>query len=101
MPLALFLNVFMKACVGRLELRKQGEGVRHELDGKPVEQNTPLELRLRGNLWILGRYQWSGASARWPGLRVELGGTWEKGNPELAPAAVMALHPDAELRWPR
>jgi hypothetical protein len=84
--------------VGRLQLG--GKGV-HELDGRPVESDAVLELRLRGDLWIRGRYQWSGVMARWPGLRVELGGSWEKSDPVQAPAAVLALHPDAELRWPR
>ena len=86
--------------VGRLNLC---DGKRHELDGRPVEQHSQLELRLRGDQWIRGEYQWSGVLARWPGLRVELGGRWERAglSPQPAPAAVLALHPDAELRWPK
>jgi hypothetical protein len=87
--------------VGRLELREGREGIRHELDGKVVEQNMVVELRLRGDQWVRGQYQWSGATARWPGLRIVLGGRWEKSDPDSAPAAVMALHPEAELRWPK
>ena len=82
--------------MGRLELRREG----HFLDGKIVEQNAELELQLRGAQWVRGRYQWSGLAARWPGLRVELGGPWEKSPDAHCPAAVMAMNPDAILRWP-
>lgn len=101
MPLALRVAVFTTANVGKLQLRQEGKVLRHELDGRLVEPNVILELRLRGDQWIEGHYQWSGATARWPGLRVELGGEWDKRDPGGTPAAVLALHPDAELRWPR
>jgi hypothetical protein len=100
MRLALRVAVFSKSDVGKLQLRQEGKVLRHELDGRPVEPNTILELRLRGDQWIVGHYQWSGAIARWPGLRVELGGDWDTRDPSGAPAAVLALHPEAELRWP-
>lgn len=101
MLLALRRGVFRRPTVGKLQLRQEGKVLRHELDGQPVEPNTLLELRLRGDQWIRGQYQWSGVMARWPGLRVELGGDWDHRDPGAAPAAVLALHPDAELRWPR
>jgi hypothetical protein len=99
MTLALHNVVFSTRNVGKLQLRQEGKVMRHELDGRPVEPNSLLELRLRNDQWISGQYQWSGVTARWPGLRVELGGEWDarEGN---APAAVLALHPEAELRWP-
>jgi len=58
-------------------------------------------VQIAGGRWLAGRYEWSGIEARWPGLRVELGGPWESLPPhEWKPAAVLALHPDATVRWP-
>lgn len=82
---------------GRLELR---EGA-HFLDGRRVSAGDAIELLLAGGGWLRGRYDWSGNEARWPGLRVELGGPWEELPAGVfRPAAVLALHPDAIVRWP-
>lgn len=87
---------------GRLELGTVGNRRVHVLCGRVVQRGDHLELLLTGNVWLCGRYDWSGMEARWPALRVELGGAWESLPPEAwKPAAVLALHPDAVLRWPR
>ncbi len=71
----------------------------HFLDGVPLDEGTPLEVLLADGSWLCGIYSWSGVTARWPGLRFELGGP-----PMLAsdgirrPMAVMALPPQAQLR---
>src|SRR5438270_5439478 len=84
---------------GPLELRKNGTDAGHYLDGRRVAQGEILELRLTGGQ--RGRYEWSGQLARWPAFRVELGGPWECGPHEgPVPAAALALHPDALLRYP-
>ena len=66
----------------------------HVLDGKIVEQDVMLELKIRTG-WLAGVYQWSGSEARWPGLRVPL-----DDEPRGQRAAVLAVHPEATLRWP-
>jgi hypothetical protein len=87
--------------MGQLELRTIGGRLVHYLDGKAVENGARVEVLLSGRRWIVGIYQWAGTKARWAGLRFELGGPWD-GDPEIKrpPAGVMALHPDAILRWP-
>lgn len=60
-----------------------------------------IELLLVDGYWLRGHYEWSGLEARWPGLRVELGGPRQTMlGAERPPAAVLALHPDAIVRWP-
>ncbi len=87
---------------GRLELRTIGDERAHFLDGVRVSVGDEIEVRLGGDRWLRGRYDWSGIEARWPGLRVPLGGPWEDGPADLfKPAAVLALHPDAIVRWPQ
>ena len=89
--------------MGKLELRRERGTLRHYLDGQLVEVGAKLEVLLRGGQWIAGHYDWNGIEARWPGLRFELGGTWEsepRSTPR-PPSGVMALHPDATLRWAR
>lgn len=74
----------------------------HFLDGDPVHQGDPLEILLSGDRWLAGHYEWNNNVARWPGLRVPLGGPWEKQASEgFIPAAVLALNPDATVRRPR
>lgn len=87
---------------GRLELRSDGNGRAHYLNGARVSVGDELEILLADGIWLRGRYDWSGIDARWPGLRVTLGGPWESAPSDVfRPAAVLALHPDAIARWPR
>jgi len=86
---------------GRLELRAVGDERAHFLDGTRVAVGDEIEVLLSGDRWLRGRYDWSGIEARWPALRVPLGGPWEDRPVEaFKPAAVLALHPDALVRWP-
>ena len=74
----------------------------HVLQDRPLQRGDEIELLLADGYWLRGRYDWAGIEARWPGLRVELGGPWQSaGAPARPPAAVLALHPDAVVRWPR
>lgn len=74
----------------------------HVLQDRPLERGEEIEILLSDGYWLRGRYDWSGIEARWPGLRVELGGvTAPPIEGGVAPAAVLALHPDAIVRWPR
>jgi hypothetical protein len=86
--------------VGVLELRREGASLCHFLDGRRVQEDAVIELLLSGNRWLRGQYTWSGLEARWPGFRVTLGGPWEREPSGALPAAVMALHPRAIVRWP-
>ena len=86
----------------RLELRgAEGERV-HYLQGTPLQRGEEVELLLSDGYWLRGRYDWSGLEARWPGLRIELGGPWQENVYDIRPpSAVMALHPDAIVRRAR
>jgi hypothetical protein len=88
--------------MGKLELRRDRGRLRHFLDDRMVEPGDRVEVLLSGGRWLVGTYDWNGVEARWPGLRFELGGAWERDPSSIArpPSGVMALHPDAVLRWP-
>lgn len=86
---------------GRLELRELAGGQQHVLQERPLVRGDAIELMLADGYWLRGTYEWSGLAARWPGLRVELGGPWQTSDVERPPAAVLALHPDAIVRWSR
>jgi hypothetical protein len=83
--------------VGRIEVRQDGNVTRHILDGEPLEEGTRLQVLLESGVWLDGTYSWSGAVARWPGLRIELGGPVPEGSIRR-PMAVMALPPQAMCR---
>ncbi len=84
---------------GQLELRQGVRGFCHYLEGFPVDEGTPLEVLLADGTWLAGVYSWSGVSARWPGLRFELGGVPQQTTDGIRrPMAVMALPPQAQLR---
>ncbi|MCU1281959.1 MAG: hypothetical protein JWM53_5505 [bacterium] len=84
---------------GRLELRDCDGRRVHVLQNRPLERGEEIELLLGDGYWLRGHYDWSGLEARWPGLRVELGGPWQSDKYELRPpAAVLSLHPDAVVR---
>jgi hypothetical protein len=88
--------------MGKLELQREAGRLHHYLDGRRVEPGQQVEVLLSGGRWLTGSYDWNGVEARWPGLRFELGGSWER-DPAATPrppSGVMALHPDATLRWP-
>jgi hypothetical protein len=71
------------------------------LQNRPLSRGDQIELLLSDGYWLRGAYDWSGIEARWPGLRIELGGPWQSHAAEpRPPAAVMALHPDAIVRRP-
>jgi hypothetical protein len=83
----------------RLELRGAPGERAHVLADQPLRRGDEIELLLADGYWLRGRYEWSGIEARWPGLRIDLGGLPPPASPEaLTPAAVMALHPDAIVR---
>jgi hypothetical protein len=86
---------------GCLELRGPAEARVHLLSDSPLQRGDEVELLLADGYWLRGRYDWSGLEARWAALRVELGGPWQERADELyRPMAVLALHPEAILRWP-
>ena len=88
-----------------LELRRIDDRLVHVLAGRALENGATLELLLDDGRWIAGIYDWSGAAMRWPGLRVALGQRRSNDSAaaggERSAMAVLALHPDAILRWPR
>jgi hypothetical protein len=85
---------------GRLVLCDWDNRRAHVLQERPLQRGDEIELLLSDGYWLRGRYEWSGLEARWPGLRVELGGPWQANKFESRPpAAVLALHPDAVVRW--
>lgn len=71
----------------------------HFLDGTLLVEGMRLQVLLENGSWLEGTYSWSGVAARWPGLRIELGGPIPPGWPRR-PAAVMALPPQATVRRP-
>jgi hypothetical protein len=91
--------VSVRPSPGRLELRRVGGELSHYLDGRKVDRGTALDLLLEGGVWLRGHYEWSGTEERWAGLRVTLGGVQPMGTEAWRPAAVLALHPDAIVRW--
>jgi hypothetical protein len=72
---------------GRLELRGPEGNLHYFLDGLPLNNGEELELLLADGTWLRGHYQWSGNPARWPGLRVPIGGPWIVERAEGQPAA--------------
>jgi len=84
---------------GRIELRQRGDLNQHFLDGEVLSEGTRLQVLLEGGTWLEGTYSWSGVVARWPGLRIELGGSLPEGTVRR-PMAVMALPPQAICRRP-
>ena len=85
-----------------LILDVQGDRRVHRLHGRALEAGDLIEVQLADGYWLRGRYEWSGNEARWAGLRIDLGGPWQSARVATRPpAAVMALHPDALVRWPQ
>jgi hypothetical protein len=82
---------------GRIELRQHGDVNQHILDGEVLAEGTRLQVLLENGTWLEGTYSWSGVVARWPGLRIELGGPLPEGTARR-PMAVMALPPQAVCR---
>ncbi len=60
---------------------------------------TALELRLRGDVWVRVRYEWSWDPAKPPMAYLALGGRGEELGYEPGPVA-FPLPERAELRWP-
>lgn len=77
---------------GQLELRKDGGRPLHFLAGKPLEPGATIEILLDGDRWLGGRYEWTGSEARWPSLRIDLGGG-------VSRTTAPPIPPDAVLRW--
>jgi hypothetical protein len=80
-------------------MRQVGSSTLHFLEGQPLAEGTRLQVQLADGSWLEGVYSWSGVVARWPGLRIELGGPIPEGWPRR-PMAVMALPPQAVVRRP-
>ena len=79
---------------GRIEVSQRGDVNQHVLDGEVLLEGTRLQVQLVDGTWLEGTYSWSGVVARWPGLRIELGGPVAEGTVRR-PMAVMALPPQA------
>jgi hypothetical protein len=86
--------------IGQLELRREGERYRHYLAGRPVQQGDELELRLSGDRWLRGRYEWNGQAVVWPAFRITLDGKVSMTS-ERKLTGALPLPPSAWLRWPR
>jgi hypothetical protein len=43
--------------MGEIEVRRVGEGVRHYLDDRPIEDGVTLDLLLAGQRWLTGSYR--------------------------------------------
>jgi hypothetical protein len=82
-----------------LELRRDGEGLRHYLAGRPVHQGEELELLLAEGRWLRGCYEWTGAPVVWPAFRVTLAGR-VSATSERKLTGALPLPPSARLRWP-
>jgi hypothetical protein len=65
----------------------------------PLQEGARLQVLIESGAWLDGTYTWSGVAARWPGLRIELGGPIPQ-DVVRRPAAVMALPPQATVRRP-
>ncbi len=83
-----------------LEVHAERGMKQHWLGGKPLLNGSEVELKLTGRGWIRGTYEWSGIDSRWPGLRIRLDVRHEPDNGRPI-YAVMAMPPQALLRWPR
>lgn len=82
-----------------LVLAEDGGGRRHFLAGRPVHAGAGLELRLRDDVWVRIRYEWSWRADEAPRGYLALGGRGEALGWE--PEAVEFKLPErAELRWP-
>jgi hypothetical protein len=71
----------------RLELRNEGTGLRHYLDGEPVNCGDPLQVRTRDGSWTTGRYIWNARERELPKLHSAEG--------------ICDLIADADVRRPR
>ena len=79
---------------GGLELRDGPLGLRHYLQGRPVNGGDTLELCFSGG-WVTGRYEWSPADQRGPWLHcsIELSGG-------RVAEHLIEIPDGALLRWP-
>jgi hypothetical protein len=82
---------------GKIELRGEEPSAQHVLDDVPLTEGSPIRVRMADGTWLEGTYTWSGNMARWPGLRIALGGPVPEGSTRR-PVAVMALPPQADVR---
>ena len=64
--------------MGRLELRVDGTSVGYHVDGEPVHAGQELQILLEGDLWVTGRFDWTGEREDRPTLHVTCGGPWER-----------------------
>jgi hypothetical protein len=81
---------------GKIELHGDGPSAQHILDDVPLTEGNRLRVRLADGTWLDGTYTWNGNGARWPGLRIALGGPVPEGS--RRPMAVMAIPPQADVR---
>jgi hypothetical protein len=85
--------------VAHLELRRDNNVWHHYLLGRRVKSGDELELRLSGDRWLRGRYEWNGNAVVWPAFRILLEGKVSQTS-ERKLTGALPLPPNAWLRWP-
>lgn len=85
--------------VAHLELRREGDAWHHYLLGRRVKSGDELELRLSGDRWLRGRYEWNRNVVVWPAFRILLEGKVSLTS-ERKLTGALPLPPNAWLRWP-
>ena len=85
--------------VAHLELRREESVWHHYLLDRRVRPGNELELRLAGNRWLRGCYEWTGNPVVWPAFRIVLEGRVSPTSDRMLTGA-LPLPPNAWLRWP-
>lgn len=89
-----------KRMSARLELRYQGSGPRHHLDGEPIHAGRTLELVMPGGAGLFGHYEWTYRKEDKPILGIALGPVTPSTNPDESanfPHGELVLPVDAEF----
>ena len=87
------------ATLTELSLRDEVGRIRHWIGAVPLDNGVEIEVLLEDGTLLRGTYEWSGMTARWPGLRVKLQVRREPENGRPI-YAVLALPPQALVRLP-
>jgi hypothetical protein len=94
------MEVYSEEARSHLELRQDGDGARHYLEGRRLERGDEVEILLMNGQWLRGRYDWNGIPVVWPALRLDLAGQASR-HTERRMTGAMPIPPAAILRWPR